>query len=95
MLQGRFSPAPTSGKYEGMGPTDAIPLLLAGEDGLTTVEIASKLRAGGVSSNAQNFVASVSATLSQLKDKEIVKKVDDRWSLYFVGEEITDDDIPF
>jgi hypothetical protein len=95
LLQNRFSPPPVSGQYSGMGPTDAIPLVLSLEDSLTTTEIASRLRAGGVSSNAQNFVATVSATLSQLKDKGTVKKVGDRWSLLFADEVITDDDIPF
>lgn len=111
LLRNKYSsPAPTwkGGPYANMGPTDAIPQVLKGEDfPLTTAQVAEKLIAGGIKSNAQNFVASVSATLSQLKDKKIVRKVGDAWTLEepeqvatapqsdYADVGITDDDIPF
>jgi hypothetical protein len=79
---------PVSGKYSGMYATEAIPDALKGETfPLTTAQIAEKVKAGGLRSAAQNFVASVSATLSQLKDRNIVEKVGDGWRLRTVTEE--------
>jgi hypothetical protein len=110
LLRNKYSPLTVQiqrGPYVDMGPTDAIPLVLKNEPfGLTTAEIATKLQAGGIKSSAQNFGASVSATLSQLKDKKIVRKIGDDWMLEHVpappptapefGDSgITDDDIPF
>jgi hypothetical protein len=76
-------PPPTvSGKYSSMYATEAIPDALKGEVfPLTTSQIADKVKAGGLRSTAQNFVASVSATLSQLKERNIVEKVGDGWRL--------------
>lgn len=96
----KLPPGYNPGPYANMGPTDAIPVVLKGQAlPLTTAQIAERLQAGGVRSNAQNFVASVSATLSQLKDKGIVRKVGDSWKLEEESAEsgisITDDDIPF
>jgi hypothetical protein len=104
LLRNKYSsPAPAlkSAVYSTMGPTDAIPLLLKDEElPLTTAEVAARLISGGIKSNAQNFAASVSATLSQLKDKKIVRKVGDAWTLEesqpdYADVGISDDDIPF
>jgi hypothetical protein len=76
-----FAP-PVAAPYANLGPTDAIPLVLKGIIfPLSTSAIADKLGAGGVKSNAQDFVRSVSATLGQLRDKGIVVKVGDGWRL--------------
>jgi hypothetical protein len=65
-----------------MGPTNAIPFVLKGEPfPLLTSQIAEKLQAGGVRSQATDFPASVSATLGQLRDKGVVEKVGDGWRL--------------
>jgi hypothetical protein len=109
LLRNKYNPvvAPSWKAYTGLGPTDAIPLLLKNEElPLTTLEIATKLHAGGVKSSAQNFAASVSATLSQLRDKKIVRKVGDSWILEgpdeaapvapdYADQGISEDDIPF
>ena len=78
---------PVTGKYSGMYATEAIPDALKGEVfPLTTAQIADKVKAGGLRSAAQNFVASISATLSQLKDRNVVEKVGDGWRLKAPGD---------
>jgi hypothetical protein len=83
-------PPPPPGKYSSMYATEAIPDALKGEVfPLTTVQIAEKVKAGGLRSAAQNFVASISATLSQLREKQVVEKVGDGWKLKPVSDDIT------
>jgi hypothetical protein len=95
LLRNKYSPplaAPVSksGIYSTMGPTNAIPLVLKGEPfPLLTSQIADKLQAGGVKSQATDFPASVSATLGQLRDKGIVEKVGDGWKLKTNNDEVT------
>ncbi len=82
LLLEKHRPAPTKGPYADMKPTRAIPIALKGVGyGLTSAEIAALLVNGGMKSNARNFPSSVSATLSQLMHKNIVRKVGDNWIL--------------
>ncbi|HEY4380366.1 MAG TPA: hypothetical protein VGN01_08465 [Acidobacteriaceae bacterium] len=68
-----------STRFQGMGATKAIPLVL--KDAaipMTTSEVLSTLKEGGWTTNAQSPLGTVSATLGQLRD---VEKVGDRWRL--------------
>jgi hypothetical protein len=81
----------TPGQFAGMGPTDAIPLVLDGVVfPLTTAEVADKLLAGGITSKAKDFPASVSATLGQLRDKGIVVRVGEGWRLKTRGDALSE-----
>ncbi len=69
------------GRFSGMGATKAIPQLLDGKTiALTSREIMDGLKAEGWTTNATDPLATVSATLSQLRGS-VVDKVGDGWKL--------------
>jgi len=69
-----------TGRFVGVGASRAIPDLLKNiHVALTTSEIVDRLKAEGWTTEAQNPVATISATLSQLAEKGFVEKVGEGW----------------
>jgi hypothetical protein len=73
---------PLRGQFVGMGATKAIPLHLKNiEFAVTSRQIMDGLKAEGWTSESKDHLATVSATLSQLKDMGIVRRLGDGWML--------------
>ncbi len=70
------------GRFVGMGATKAIPIYLKDKTmSLTSRQIMDGLKADGWTSKSEDNLATVSATLSQLKESGTVRKIDDGWIL--------------
>ena len=89
------------GRFAGMGATKAIPMLLEGKTvPMTYREVHDALKSEGWTSASSDPAATVSATLSQLKDAGLVRKVGEGFlaqgaAVDYADTGITDDDIPF
>jgi len=75
--------APSWGRpFAGMGIRQAIIRLLAGSDRpMMPSDITRRLIEGGVETKAADFSGNVSSTLTQMRQDEIVDRVEDGWTL--------------
>jgi hypothetical protein len=60
-------------------------MLAESQDGLSTSEIARRMREGGKASNAYNFLSTVSAVLSNMKSRGEVDQTGSDWALTLLG----------
>jgi hypothetical protein len=70
------------GRFVSMGATKSIPIYLKDKTmALTSRQIMDGLKAEGWTSESGDHLATVSATLSQLRDKGILRKIGDGWMM--------------
>ncbi len=84
------SPPLPAGRFARFGATRAIQIYMTGNTvALTSRQIMDGLKAEGWTSESEDHLATISATLSQLRDKGVVRKSGDGWLPSNTGIDIT------